>query len=88
MTTNKCEPEAWLHAPITNEEVWSDLERKAQCNNVSAAALLAHKSLLETHRVAGMDIYERLDKLEARIDKVLALIFRLQEDAMPQDDND
>ena len=81
--TNKCEPEFWTRRDDPPGSVWRNIETVAERGSYTApgynaAALLALRSVLETHRVAGMDIYEQLDELEKRLDGILLRLTALE----------
>lgn len=80
MNTNKCDPEAWLGITEHEPPVWPRLEWQASRNDYPAAALLALKSTLETHRAAGLDIYDQLDRLERAVDKLTLEIIAIKEE--------
>lgn len=79
MNTNKCDPEAWLGTTEHEPPVWPRLKWQASRNDYPAAALLALRSTLETHRVAGMDIYARLDTIERIMDKLTIELIAIKE---------
>lgn len=69
-TTNKCDPDYWL--PDTHRDCppWRSIEEDARLGDETAAILLAMRSLLETYKVAGLDLYNQIDSINARIDRV------------------
>ena len=72
MSLNRCDPEHWLADRSGGEHIWAYLERAAHLQgDVHAAALLALRSLLETHRTAGLDLYDRVERLERRTDRLV-----------------
>ena len=80
---NKCEPGTWLFTKDIDIPVWPWLECRAMNEDYKksfpAAALLALRSTLETHRVAGMDIYNQLDELGKRLDCLQMRVIHLEE---------